>query len=98
MKTETLVERLEELIERLGYDLRKEKGNFTGDHCIVEGDKLVVVNKNRPMEMQVGTYARVLRQIGLEDVYVKPAVREELEDLWARIDNYESTGENTQDQ
>ncbi len=97
MKTETLLERLEELIERLGYDLRKEKGNFTGDHCIVEGDKLVVVNKNRPLEMQVGTYARVLRQIGLEDVYVKPAVREELEDLWARIDNFESTEENSED-
>lgn len=90
MKTDTLLERLEELIERLGYTLRKEKGNFSGDHCIVEGDKLVMVNKNRPKQMQVGTYARVLRQIGLEDVYVKPAIRDELEDLWARFDEAES--------
>jgi hypothetical protein len=49
------------------------------------------------MEMQVGTYARVLRQIGLEDIYVKPAIREELESLWERFDraeNNESSEEN----
>ena len=97
MKTETLLQRLEDLIERLGYTLRKEKGNFSGDHCIVEGDKLVMVNKNKPPEMRVGTYARVLKQIGLEDVYVKPAVRDELESLWERFDNLESTDEKTQE-
>jgi len=75
---------LEALCEQKGYRIRKEKGAFAGNHCLVEGEKLILVNSRRPVESQVGTLARVLRELDLEDVYIKPAVRRELADLWKR--------------
>lgn len=91
MKTEQLVKELEELIEQIGYSVRKEKGTFIGSHCIMEGQKLVVINKKRPVEMQVGIYARVLKDKNLDDIYVKPAVRKELEELWERMEEFEDS-------
>lgn len=96
MKAEDLLLELEKLIEQSGYSIRKERGNFRGDHCIMEGDKLVVVNKNRPMQLQVGILARVLQQLELEDVYIKPAVRNHLESLWERFDRFDETEMDTE--
>lgn len=86
MKPEKLLLELEQLLEQSGYRLRKERGAFRGADCIIEGDKLVMVNKNKPVESQIGTIARVLGQIELADSYVKPAIRKELEKLWDRLE------------
>lgn len=86
MKPDKLLLELEQLLEQSGYRLRKERGSFRGADCIIEGDKLVLVNKNKPTESQLGTIARVLGQIDLDGIYVKPAVRKELEKLWDRLE------------
>lgn len=52
----------------------------------MEGDKLVIVNKNKPVESQLATIAKVLGQIDFSDNYIKPAVRKELEKLWDKIE------------
>lgn len=85
MKKEKFLLELEQILEQAGYTLRKERGSFRGDECIIEGDKLVVVNKNKPIESQLGTMGRVLGQIDLAGVYVKPAVRKKLEELWEQL-------------
>lgn len=86
MKPDKLLLELEQLLEQSGYRLRKERGAFRGADCIIEGDKLVLVNKNKPVESQLGTIARVLGQIDLDGVYVKPIVRKELDKLWDRLE------------
>ncbi len=86
MKPDKLLLELEQLLEQSGYRLRKERGSFRGADCIIEGDKLVLVNKNKPTESQLGTIARVLSQIELDGTYVKPLVRKELEKLWDRLE------------
>lgn len=86
MKPEKFLLELEQILEHAGYTLRKERGSFRGDECIIEGKKLVVVNKNKPVESQLGTMGRVLGQIDLEGVYIKPAVRKKLEDLWDQLE------------
>lgn len=88
MKTDKLLMELEQLVEQAGYTIRKERGTFRGDHCVVEGDKLVVVNKNKPPQEQVGLMARVLMDKDLQDTYIKPVVRKELEELWERFDAF----------
>lgn len=82
MKPDKLLLELEHLLEQKGYRLRKERGSFRGADCIVDGDQLVIVNKNKPVESQVATIAKVLAQIDLEETYIKPAVRKELDKLW----------------
>ncbi len=95
MKPDKLLLELEQLLEQSGYRLRKERGSFKGADCIIEGDKLVLVNKNKPVESQLGTIARVLSQIDLTGVYVKPIVRKQLEKLWDQLEV--SPGESVSD-
>lgn len=85
MKTEKLLLELEQILEQCGYTLRKERGSFRGNDCIVEGDKLVIVNKNRPAESQIGTIARILAEANLSTIYIKPAVKKELLEMWNRL-------------
>lgn len=88
MKPDKLLLELEQLLEQSGYSIRKERGTFRGDHCIVEGEKLVMINRKRPVELQVGILARVLKKLNLQDIYIKPAVRKQLEELWDRFEQY----------
>ena len=85
MKPDKLLLELENLLEQSGYKLRKERGSFRGADCIVEGDRLVIVNKIKPVEAQLGTIAKVLGDVNLTETYIKPAVRKELEKLWDRL-------------
>lgn len=85
MKPDKLLLELEQLLEQCGYQLRKERGSFRGNDCIIEGEKLVIINRGRPAESQLGTLARILYTVNMEGVYIKPAVRKELENLWDRL-------------
>lgn len=85
MKPDKLLLELEHLLEQAGYKLRKERGSFRGADCVIEGDKLVVINKNKPIEAQLGTIAKVLSETHLSEIYIKPAIRRELEKLWDRL-------------
>lgn len=89
MKKKKLQLELEALVEKSGYAVRKERGTFSGNHCIMEGDKLVVVNTKKPPQQQIGLLFRVLRKTGLEDLYIKPAVRKELDQLHEQFDKFE---------
>ncbi|PAU95363.1 hypothetical protein CK503_03985 [Aliifodinibius salipaludis] len=93
MKTEKLLLELEELVEQLGYTIRKEKGTFQGDSCVMEGQKLVVLNKKKPEQQQVGLLARVLKDKDQElaDIYIKPVIRKQLQELWDRFDKYKDS-------
>jgi hypothetical protein len=89
MKIEKLLLELESICEKAGYIIRKERGAFRGDQCIFEGDNLVVINKNRPVESQAAILAKVIRRFNPEDLFIKPAVRRELEDIWVRLDRFD---------
>ena len=85
MKAEKLFLELEQLLDQNGYTTRKERGGVVGSNCLVEGDKLVLVNKNKPIESQLKTLATVLAQIPLEGFFVKPVIRKELQKLWDQL-------------
>ncbi len=86
MNKDKLILELEALCEQAGYRIRKERGVFRGDSCVMEGDKLIVVNKNRPVDSQIGILARVLKNLDTEQTYIKPAVRRELIEIWDRLE------------
>lgn len=87
MKPAALSIELEDLCSEAGYRVRREKGSFSGSDCVLEGERLILLNRNRPPEFHIGTLARVLRSTDLDQKYVKPAVRRELNKLWARLDS-----------
>lgn len=90
MKSDTLNTHLEELCERAGFTVRKEKGSFRGDSCLMQGDRLIVINKSRPIDTQNMILAKILREVEIENLYIKPAVRKAIRTMWDRMDQFES--------
>lgn len=76
MDKEALLEELRETCEHLGYKIRYEKGDFDGGHCILKEERLLVVNRKFTTEKKVTTIARALGELGVDAIFVKPAVRE----------------------
>ncbi len=89
MKPEKLLPELEQLIEEIGYSIRREKGAFRSDSCVMEGQRLIVLNKRQPAESQISVLARVVGSHLEDDVYVKPAVRKEIDEYLRRQPDFE---------
>lgn|SRR5690554_4533735 len=86
MKPDKLILELEEIIGKLNFKIRKEKGNFRGSNCVLEGERIIMLNKNNPIETHIATLARFILSQKHEELYLKPAVRKELEILWEKLD------------
>ena len=85
MKNEKKLKLLEETITQQGYKVRYEKGNFTGGHCRLRDNNIVVVNKFLPVEGKVYTIARVLSK--LTPCRYNPDVKKIIEDFGFNTSN-----------
>lgn len=70
---------LEELTLKLGFKVRYEKGNFQGGYCILRESKLLVVNSRNEHERRITIISKCLKEIGIDDIYIKPGLREVIE-------------------
>ena len=82
MKTQHIVKELVEAARQLGLEVRVEKGNFRGGRCVVGGQDIIMLNKRHIPEVRLSILAECLRDIPLDDIFLKPAVRKALEDSW----------------
>ena len=85
MKHEELINELNELARQLGVTVRYEKGDFEGGYCILKESRLLLVNKRLMLMRKASVLALALREIGLDNVFIKPAVRQFIEDEVARV-------------
>ena len=74
-----ILSELEELLEKLGVELKYEKGGFKGGLCRVEDKEFFYLNKILTFEQKVSLITAQLRGMELEDVYLKPKISEMLE-------------------
>lgn len=84
MKHEELIAELEHVAAQLGVTVRYEKGDFEGGFCILKENKILLVNKKLAPNKKTAVLAVALHEIGLDNVYLKPAVRLFIEDEVAR--------------
>jgi hypothetical protein len=56
------LDKLEALIKTLGFRLRYEKGNFKTGSCILENDRIVIVNKFSNLESKINSLAELLQR------------------------------------
>ena len=80
MKKEKLYIEFENLAEKLGLRVIKGKGDFQGGFCIVKDEKVIVVNKNKPIEQKLKILATCFNKIDLNGIYIMPALRAYIED------------------
>ena len=67
---------LKEVFEKLNYKVVLDKGNFNTGYCLLEHEKIIVVNKNKPFENRVKILSSILSKIDTDDIYLKPKLRE----------------------
>jgi hypothetical protein len=84
MTQEQILKELEALAESCGIGIRYEKGDFEGGYCILKAERLIVIQKKLAPSRKASVLAQGLAEIGVEDKYLKPAIREFIEDELAR--------------
>jgi len=85
MKHDELITELEQLAVQLSVVVRYEKGDFEGGYCILKTDRVLLINKRLMPNKKASVFALALHEIGLDNVFIKPAVREFIEDEVARM-------------
>jgi hypothetical protein len=78
-KQELIIDELIEVFKNIGYDVRIEKGSFKGGFCLLREQKLFLLNKNIEPAKKIGFLAKNLSELGVEDIFVKPEIREIIE-------------------
>ena len=84
MKHEILIQELQDVATQLGVTIRFERGDFEGGYCILRDQKILLVNRRLFPARKASVLAIAMHEIGLEDMYLKPAVREYIEDEIAK--------------
>ena len=80
MKKEALYNEFENLAIRLGLRIIRGKGDFNGGPCIINDEKVIVVNKIKPLEQRLKILANSVNDINLDEVYIVPALRAFIQD------------------
>ncbi len=81
MKSQNILEGFENLIQNLSIDLRYEKGDFSGGLCRIPGKNIMIINAKLPTENKIKVIAAELKQMELNHIYIRPALRKIIEDV-----------------
>ncbi len=84
MTHDQILKELEDLAEKSSITLRYEKGDFDGGYCVLKDERIIVINKRLVIQKRASVLAQALAEVGIEEVYLKPAVREFIEDELAK--------------
>ncbi|NQV36889.1 MAG: hypothetical protein HQ509_02660 [Candidatus Marinimicrobia bacterium] len=81
MKPQKLLELFEDLADRLEIRIVHGKGDFQGGPCLVNGENVIVVNKQKLIEQRLKILAEGFGNLDLSDVYIKPALRSYIDEI-----------------
>jgi hypothetical protein len=78
-KQEIIISELIEVFKNIGYEVRIEKGSFKGGFCLLREQNLFLLNKNIEPAKKISFLAKNLSELGVEDIFVKPEIRDIIE-------------------
>lgn len=78
---ENILHDLKHLAHQMGAKVRFERGDFKGGYCIMKEDKIIVINKLSPLQKKVLVLSSALKELGIDEVYLNPKIREIIEEL-----------------
>ena len=76
MKPSTIYQEFEKLAESLEVKIIQGKGNFKGGYCLLEKEKVIVINRLKPLEQRIKALARAFSRLDISNIYMKPAIRD----------------------
>ena len=74
-----LLEDFLSLGEKCDIKIIHDKGDFNGDNCLLFANNIIVINKHKPLDQRLHVLAKCFSQINLENVYIKPVLRDLIE-------------------
>jgi murein endopeptidase len=80
MKAEDIIEELQDVARQIGVTIRFEKGDFEGGYCVLRDQRLVLINRRLMPTRKASLLALALQNMGLETIFLKPAIRQYIED------------------
>ncbi len=75
-KKDALIKELMEILEKLGFSVRVEKGSFKGGFCLLREQKIFLLNRNLEQDKKINILLKNIAGIGVEGLYLKPNMRE----------------------
>ena len=63
--TQTILDKIEKIIEETGYIIRYERGTFQSGYCILQAKKVVVLNKFFQTEGRINTLVDLMPQLNI---------------------------------
>lgn len=69
-----------EVVEKLGYTVIIDRGDFSNGSCKVYDDKRVVINRFLPVDVHIEFLLDFLKSCDLEGIYILPSVRKLIEE------------------
>ncbi|WP_296703076.1 hypothetical protein [Algoriphagus sp.] len=61
--TKNYLDKLENLFAASEYSLRYEKGNFKSGYCVLNENKIVIINKYFPLEGKINALIDILTEL-----------------------------------
>jgi hypothetical protein len=80
---QTTLDKIERILDEVGYIIRYERGNFQSGYCILEQRKVVVLNKFLPLEGRISTLIDIVPQLKISPETLSPEVRRIYDDVAA---------------
>ena len=85
MNEDVLLNQLEDLAEKLGILVRDEnisieESSSTGGLCRIEGKYVLILNSKATVKEKYQVMIKALQQFDLSGIYIKPVIRELLEE------------------
>ena len=88
MDENTILDQLEELIEKFGVQIRHDaikqddnSVNFVGGLCLLKGEYVLILNSKATIRDRIWTLGIALKQLDYEQIYIRPVLRELLEKI-----------------
>ncbi len=78
-KKDVTISELIELLGTIGYRVRIEKGAFKGGFCLLREEKIFLLKKDLEQDRKINILAKNIADIGVEDIFIKPNLRELIE-------------------
>ena len=88
MDENSILDQLEELIERFGVQIRHEaikqdedSVHVIGGLCLLKGEYVLIINSKAAIRDQIWTLGIALKQFDHDQIYIRPVLRELLEGI-----------------
>ena len=88
MDESTIIDQLEELIERFGVQIRHEaikqdedSAKVVGGLCVLRGEYVLIINSKATIRDKMYTLGMVLKQFNHDQIYMRPVLRELLDKI-----------------